>query len=261
MNKYIFWAVAGILALSGCSKIDDNQDALRQMTFSAGFSDCAETRATLDPSTKNVSFSAKDAISILSVGNDNVKFTTTAGGASATFEGTAVPGKPKYYAVYPYQGGLTLDGTTIKGITIPDIQTAASTYGWDPAAPIAYATTTGSSLTFSNLCALLKVTNNLPKGVDIYIFDTAATVPMTGTFDLDTSTGTLTSSNSVVGVLAQGVPAGKTVYLAIAPCSVSSLEAWALGTSDWWKITKTSPAIFESGKIYDLGNTSDWPIQ
>ena len=83
-------AVAGMLALSSCSNDDnDVQNAPRQMTFTAGFGDEAQTRASLNGSTKEVSFDAGDEISILSANNTNTKFTTTAGGASATFTGTA----------------------------------------------------------------------------------------------------------------------------------------------------------------------------
>ena len=57
MKKYIFMAVAGMLALSSCSN-DDNeqtpQNAPRQMTFTAGVGDGATTRATLNGSTRSV---------------------------------------------------------------------------------------------------------------------------------------------------------------------------------------------------------------
>ena len=125
MKKYIFMAVAGMLALSSCSNddndIQDVQNAPRQMTFTAGYNEGAQTRATMDFSTKKVSFDANDEISILSAKNTNTKFTTTAGGASATFTGTATDDS-KFYAVYPYTAGLALSGTTISGIVIPTNQ-------------------------------------------------------------------------------------------------------------------------------------------
>ena len=67
MKKYIFMAVAGMLALSSCSNDDNDQttqNAPRQMTFTAGFGDGATTRATL--SDNSVSFNAGDGIGILS---------------------------------------------------------------------------------------------------------------------------------------------------------------------------------------------------
>ena len=120
MKKYIFMAVAGMLALSSCSNDDNDvqttQNAPRQMTFTAGFGDGATTRATL--SGTSVSFDAGDDISILSAKNTNTQFTTSAGGASATFSGTATDDS-KFYAVYPYTAGLTLSGDVISGIVIP----------------------------------------------------------------------------------------------------------------------------------------------
>lgn len=265
MKKYIIIAVASILALSGCSNLNDNQNTLQEMTFTAGFSDEVQTRATLDPSTKKVSFDAPDHISIFSAKNNDVKFTTTAGGASATFEGTAVSGDPTYYAIYPYQAGLLLDGSTITGLSIPEVQTAAasSTCGWDPAAPIAYATTTGSSLEFHNACALLKVTNDRGSADKIVIRENTSDLfpAMTGDFTLNTSTGALAADvmgSATRAVTVYDVPADKTVYLAIAPCTVKQLQAKiTIGVVTYMRIKSTS-TTFEAGKIYDLGNTSDW---
>ena len=258
MKKYIFMAVAGMLALSSCSNDDNDQttqNAPRQMTFTAGFGDGATTRATLDG--YSVTFDAPDYISILSENNDNVKFTTSEGGATATFTGSATD-DATYYAIYPYQDGLILLGTTIMGLEIPFDQSAAATEtcGWDPAAPLAYATNTGTSFTFHNLCALLKVTNDKTDAVDITILDLDNTAQMTGHVDYDISTGTLTGGvHHAVAV--QGVPAGKTVYIAIAPCTVGNLMAVCLdGGGDLCK-TKAS-VTFEAGKIYNLGNTSTW---
>ena len=255
-------AVAGMLALSSCSNDDEPiaQNAPRQMTFTAGFGDEAQTRAALDGSTKKVSFDAGDDISILSANNTNTEFTTTAGGASATFTGTATAGDPTYYAVYPYTAGLTLSGTTISGGKIPMFQHAAatSTCGWDPAAPIAYATTTGTSLQFHNACALLKITNGRDDAVAIALICDQA---LTGTFSLDTSSGALTLSGTVTTDDKQSgvyhVPSGKTIYIAIAPGTKTNFMAvWSDGMSGYMK--SKSSVTFEAGKIYDLGKTSEW---
>lgn len=263
MKKYIFMAVAGMLALSSCSN-DDNepiaQNAPRQMTFTAGFGDGAQTRASL--SGKSVIFDANDGISILSANNTNTKFTTTAGGASATFSGTAV-NDTRFYAVYPYKDGLTLNSSTgvISGIVIPDDQSAAasSTCGWDPAAPIAYATTTGSSLTFHNACALLKIHNDSGDDVHISILYFDSKCPA-GSYALDTSTGALTlTGEGSTFVEASGVPDNKTIYLAVAPVEMTGLRAfWSKGGTSGGSKAKSGTVTFEAGKIYDLGKTSDW---
>ena len=259
MKKYIFMAVAGMLALRSCSNDDnDVQNAPRQMTFTAGFGDEAQTRATLDG--KKVSFDANDEISILSANNTNTKFTTTAGGASATFTGTATADS-KFYAVYPYTAGLTLDPSTgiISGVEIPTSQFDAvySTCGWDPRAPIAYATTTGTSLQFHNACALLKITND--RG-DAQVIEVSCHEALTGTFSLNTESGALSGSDGTAPYAAvMQVPADQTIYIAIAPGEKTGFEVNWMGTdhSHAFKM-KHSPVTFEAGKIYNLGNTSEW---
>ena len=270
MKKYIFMAVAGMLALSSCSNDDNDiqeaKNAPRQMTFTAGFGDGGQTRATL--SGKSVSFDGGDKISILSAKNTNTAFTTSAGGASATFSGTATDDS-KFYAVYPYTAGLTLSGDVISGIVIPTSQwnsgwNSMSNYsGWDPKAPIAYATTTGSSLTFHNACAILKVT--FPKAKTFGRFTISANEPLAGTFSLDASTGTLTptSGSTTVtvgdpsdiynGICTDG--SSKTVYVAIAPGTYTGFNLHIYNEDDDEKTkTKGGSVTFEAGKIYDLGS-------
>ena len=268
MKKYIFIAVAGILALSACSKIDDTQNAPRQMTFTAGYNEGAQTRASLDGSTKKVSFDANDKISILSTKNTNTQFTTSAGGASATFSGTATDDS-KFYAVYPYTAGLTLSGDVISGIVIPTSQwnsnwgNGFSAYsGWDPKAPIAYATTTGSSLTFHNACAILKVT--ITGSGTWAIFTISANEPLAGTFSLDTSTGTLTptSGSTTVAVGTDfsytncfDTSGNKTAYIAIAPGTYTNFTLYLTNEDGGHNSkTKSGSVTFEAGKIYDLGS-------
>ena len=259
MKKYIFMAVAGMLALSSCSNDDNDvqntQNAPRQMTFTAGFGDEAQTRATLDGSTKKVSFDENDEISILSANNTNTKFTTTAGGASATFTGTASDDS-KFYAVYPYTAGLTLDPSTgiISGVEIPTTQFNAvySTCGWDPRAPIAYATTTGTSLQFHNACALLKINNDRGDATEIQV---SCNENLTGTFSLDTSDGTL-SGGTYPFASAGSVPNKTKIYIAIAPGTKNEFYAYWEGGGYAGKYK--SSVTFEAGKIYDLGSTSKW---
>lgn len=263
MKKYIFMAVAGMLALSSCSNDDNDvqntQNAPRQMTFTAGFGDEAQTRATLNG--KKVSFDKNDAISILSANNTNTRFTTTEDGASVTFTGTATADS-KFYAVYPYTGGLTLDTSTgiISGVEIPVGQSGAagSTCGWHPDAPIAYATTTGTSLEFHNACALLKIINDRGEAMSIEVSCREA---LTGTFSLNTSSGALSGSDDDTFRMAHvmSVPSDKTIYIAIAPGEKNDFEVHWMGMDDsdarkW----KRSAVTFEAGKIYNLGKTSEW---
>ena len=269
-------AVAGMLALSSCSN-DDNDiiadNTPHAMTFTASYGDGdAATRATMNfSSDKKVSFDASDAISILSAKNANTQFTTSEGGSSAAFTGTATDDS-KFYAVYPYTSGLTLDGTTIKGIVIPTEQwnsvwaeclPTAEKWGWDPKAPIALAVAdANSALKFKNLCAIVKV--NFEGECECYAITISADQNLAGTFDLDTTTGALTAtsgSNSVTTpdndydmdtmITSYGV---RHVYLAIAPGTYTNfnLKIHHMTWGDFVNKTKSS-ATFEAGKIYDLG--------
>ena len=216
-------------------------------------------------------FNAGDKISLLSENNANVQLTTSEGGAEATFSGTAVDGEPTYYAVYPYTDGLALSGTTITGIVIPSIQWNIKWYeginssAWDPNAPVAYATTTGSSLQFRNLCAILKIkVVGSSDHSDAGKITISADQALAGTFSLDTSTGTLTATEGSTTVdTGDTWDAGHWVYFennycyfAIAPGTYSNFKV----RTDIWgelKEEKTKASVtFEKGKIYDLGEFS-----
>ena len=269
MKKYILMAVAGMLALSSCSNddndIQDVQNVPRQMTFSAGYTEGAQTRATMDFSTKKVSFDMGDKISVLSAENANTKFITTDGGATASFSGEAV-NDTKFYAVYPYTAGLTLDSSTgvISGIEIPKSQWNnqfgkgyAGKSSWDPKAPIAYAVTTDENLSFHNLCAILKIqaTGGWYGSMTI-----SADQDLAGTFKLDTSTGTLTptdgSKTVTIGNTYLEISASNMyMYIAIAPGTYTNFKVHAEGTDDrHQQQEKTKSSVtFTAGKIYDLG--------
>lgn len=262
-------AVAGMLALSSCSNDDNDQttqNAPRQMTFTAGYNEGATTRATMNFSTKKVSFDANDEISILSANNANTKFTTTAGGASATFTGTATADS-KFYAVYPYTAGLALSGTTISGIVIPTSQWNAEwaitspiqeRSAWDPKAPIAYATTTGTSLQFHNLCAILKI--DFPNGGVGIGMTIDANENLAGTFSLDTTTGQLTATAGSKSITVGGNPntincyGERHVYVAIAPGTYTNFRIVTMAINN--KSRTKASATFEAGKIYNMGEFS-----
>jgi len=274
MKKYLFMAVAGMLALSGCSSDNDNlvnENTPRPMTFTAGYADGADTRATMTfegVDKGKVSFDANDEISILSAKNANTKFTTAAGGATATFTGTAAEDS-KFYAVYPYTGGLTLDGTTIKGVKIPTTQTNSEwaydeefyiqKWGWDHKAPIALAVSEpGNALKFHNLCAILKVQLNFNNGKE-HVVTVSADEFLAGTFDLDTKDGVLTVTDGSKQVNTGGFEniecwGKRYIYLAIKPGAYTNFHLSVIDETLAEKANKTkSNVTFEAGKIYDLG--------
>jgi hypothetical protein len=269
MKKYIFIAVAGLLALSSCSN-DDNEElnvknTPRQMTFNAGYvADAAKTRATLDFSSKKVKFDNEDAISILSANNTNQKFTTSGAGYGdkATFTGTAVD-DTKFYSVYPYTNDLTLGvdvtTTTINNIVIPASQwnsvwASSGNNGWDPKAPIAWAETTDENLHFYNLCAILRIQTTGSGFSEITI---SANEALAGTFDLriNTSTSTAalatTASSTTSVTTTSPVAAGNDLYIAIAPGTKTNFSVVSTGTNK-----KKASITFQAGYVYNLGEFS-----
>ena len=271
MQKYIFMAVAGMLALNSCSNDDkdepNEQKAPRLLSFTASYWDFAETRASVFG--KSVCFDAGDSISIFSANNDNVKFTTASGGALTSFTGTAVPDDDGYLAIYPYSDGLSIHHTapgsignpTIKGIVIPDHQSDAATsaHGWDPKAFIAYADTTGSIFRFHNACALLKITNRYePECHSICIMTTGQ--PLTGKFEMNLFTKQLipVDTKQFVYVDCVPIPKGKTIYIAVAPIKNETIALeMRFEIAQWLVIAHKYNVTLEAGKIYDL-NYFDW---
>jgi hypothetical protein len=206
-KNFIFIAVTGLLALCSCS--NDNNEQIpendpRPMTFVARYGDVLVTRANIDyrqNMVDKVRFDSHDIISILSSNNANVLFTSGNGGDKALFTGTAV-NDSKFYAIFPYTIGLALSGTTITGVRIPPSQwndvwsIVGGSYSYcDPKAPIAWAQTTDTDLTFHNLCAFLKIHTTGPDhGGGWGSITISADQSLAGTFSLDTSTGTLTAT-------------------------------------------------------------------
>lgn len=230
----------------------------------------------LDPSTMQVGFNAGDEISILSTNNYNARFTTTEGGAAASFSGTAVDDS-KYYAIYPYTEGLALNGTTITGVTIPtnqwndewnergkwdyDLGCSIPIHAWDPKVPLAYAVTEEEILQFHNLCAILKIRLTDPNNVVLTgwaVLAISANEPLVGTFSLETSTGKLTattgSTTVTIGTSHNLDLKGNYAYIAIAPGTYTNFTVEVCDDWDVASKTKSTSVTFEAGKIYDLGS-------
>jgi hypothetical protein len=141
------------------------------------------TKAVLDG--LDVSFSAGDKIAIFKNGN-KYQFTTAAGGANATFEGSIdaadIEAAGDYYALFPYSDAAGIDGGTITGVTLAKYSTATRG-SFAPQQAIFVAKSSTTALTFKSAVALLKIT--VPDGItdlkEIAIFNRQNTsAPFTG---------------------------------------------------------------------------------
>lgn len=271
MKKYLFMAVAGMLALSSCSNDSDElvvNEIPQEMTFTAGYVDGGATRAAI--SGTSVTWESGDRIKVFSTKNSTgAVFTTSNTGATATFTGTAVADS-KFYAVYPL-GGSSLDGTTIKGLRIERNQSnndawqsmdAEDTSGLDKWGTFAVAVAdAGQALQFKSICAILKV-KLIPGqwGCSNTTVKVQANEDMADMFDYNTEDGTITCQKNGVNynyVQAQQVKVeggSRTLYLKILPGTYTNFNLLVKGNHETFADKTKTSVTFEAGKVYDLGS-------
>ncbi|MBQ0157648.1 MAG: hypothetical protein KBS47_01345, partial [Bacteroidales bacterium] len=153
----------------GCTSDDEATEggALKQLSFSA-VADAGSRPSYASERMKtqlhanegnSVTFCKNDAISVFDgATSQNKRFATNEDGASVTFSGAA-PESDTYTALYPYQDGATISGSTITAV-LPTTQYAQAGTTFDPAAVLSVATTTKTDMNFAfqNVCGLVKFT-------------------------------------------------------------------------------------------------------
>lgn len=268
MKKYLFMAVAGMLALSSCSNDSDElviNETPQEMTFTAGYGDA--TRAAI--SGTSVTWESGDGIKVFSTKNNtgkNFSLSTGAGTNSATFTGTAVDDS-KFYAVYPSLYGTSLDGTTIKGLKIDRYQyndawedmDAEDTSGLDMISTFAVAVAdAGEALQFKSICAILKVKLN-PGSCSNPTVKVQANEYMADMFDYNTEDGTITCQKNGANYKYVQAPqinvanGSRTLYLKILPGTYTNFKLVVTGDYDNIASKTKASVTFEAGKVYDLG--------
>lgn len=271
MKKYLFMAVAGMLALSSCSNDSDElvvKDAPQTMTFTAGYVDGDATRAAI--SGTSVTWESGDRIRVFSTKNSTgADFNLSEGAStnSATFTGEAV-NDSKFYAVYP-ERGYSLEGTTIKDLNIIPVQNnpawgsddSEATSGLDISSAFAVAVANaGEALQFECICAILKVTLNPGSmGCDETTVQVSANEDLADQFDYDTATGTITRKttgnyNSVQTMYPVRVKEGtRTLYLIVLPGNYNNFRLLVEGNETTFANKTKDNVTFVPGHVYDLG--------
>ena len=122
---FIPFLILGTSMLYSCTKeeiisdINSSSAEKVKLEFKAGIDAMSRTVLT----TNNfVEWEAGDAISLFD-SNGNNKFTTSTGGSSVTFTGSAQDNLETYYALYPYNANAVLSGSVITTM-LPAEQTA-----------------------------------------------------------------------------------------------------------------------------------------
>ena len=144
-----------------------------------------DTKAVLIPGKDeaNVEWNAGDKVSVL-VGNGKYLYTADSDGISTnlTTESADVPANGTYYALYPYDESASLAGGNIT-TTLPSAQKAVLN---SFTTHLAVATSTSHSLSFKNVCGLVKVTVNAADVTKI-VFKGNSGETVSGTVDIAVS--------------------------------------------------------------------------
>ena len=264
MKKYFIpFLVLGTTLLYSCAKEEvtsdtDSSSSVEKvkMEFKAGVDAMSRTVLT----TNNfVEWEAGDAISLFD--SNNNEFTTSTGGSSVTFTGTAQDNLETYYALYPYNANATLSGSVI-ATTLPSEQTALAGSFANMLNPSVAKSGSDKTLAFKNACALVKFTlqytgnNNITK----VMFSGNGGEALAGTIHIDalstTPSATVEAEFAETEVTLSGeFTSGKTYYFVTAPAELKNGLSLVFydNSNKEWKRLGSNPVTLTAGHILDLG--------
>lgn len=274
MKRYFIpFFVLGTLLFSSCSKDEmpfedeipaDTDSSLNagkvKMEFKAGIDAVSRTVLTTGNA---VEWEADDAISLFDPDSNN-KFTTSTGGQSVTFTGSAKDNQDIYYALYPYDGKATISDNVIT-TTLPAEQTARAGSFAKMLNPSVAKSGSDKTLEFKNTCAVVKFTlqytgsNNIKK----VMFRGNNGEALAGTLLIDASSGTPTATvqNEFAGTevtLNGEFTSGSTYYFVTAPAVLSkglTLVFYDINNYECKKVGQSSTTLTAS-KILNLGEVT-----
>ncbi|MBR5924393.1 MAG: hypothetical protein IKZ60_02940 [Bacteroidales bacterium] len=258
MKKYLFSLVALLAVAAACTKEETvvNEVSNDAPVFKAYV---GETKALLEGN--KVKWEATDHISVWN-GTQTADYSTTSTGDSADFTTSDEFGSAgSYVAIYPYDGSAVFSAGSVT-TTLPAAQTATDA-GFDPAAHIAVASSTTTSLSFHNAVAYVKFT--VPAGMDDLTsvsFKGNNSEKVAGACSVNTSTYALTATGSETATLSGTFTEGSTYYLAVAPQDYSAgYTVTITRTSGTYEmVSKATSITFERSAARDLGNLWDGSI-
>lgn len=220
--------------------------------FKAGIN----TKATLEvvnSTTAKVNWANGDGLTIWN-GTQTAAYSTTDSGSSAIFTtGDEFSAAANYVAIYPADGSAAFSAGSVT-TTLPAAQTAvAGTF--DPAASIAIAKSTNTSLSFNNLVTYIQFT--VPVGMNDLTsvsFKGNAGEKVAGAVTIDTDTPALTATGSVTATLSGTFTEGETYYLAVAPGNYSSGYTLEITRgSNVYKLKSTKAVTFVRSNSRNIG--------
>ena len=274
MKRYFIpFFVLGTLLFSSCSKDEmpfeddipvDTDSSLNagkvKMEFKAGIDAVSRTVLTTGNA---VEWEADDAISLFDPDSNN-KFTTSTGGQSVTFTGSAKDNQDIYYALYPYDGKATISDNVIT-TTLPAEQTACAGSFAKMLNPSVAKSGSDKTLEFKNTCAVVKFTlqNSGTNKITKVMFRGNGGEALAGTLLIDASSGTpaatVQNEFAETEVTLNGeFTSGLTYYFVTAPALLSkglTLVFYDINNYECKKVGQNSTTLTAS-KILNLGEVT-----
>ena len=265
MKKYFIpFLILGTSMLYSCTKeeiisdINSSSAEKVKLEFKAGIDAMSRTVLT----TNNfVEWEAGDAISLFD-SNGNNKFTTSTGGSSVTFTGSAQDNLETYYALYPYNANAVLSGSVITTM-LPAEQTALAGSFANMLNPSVATSGSDKTLAFKNACALvvkftLQYTGN--NNITKVMFSGNGGEALAGTIHIDAlsdnpSAAVETEFAETEVTLNGGFTSGSTYYFVTAPAVLSrglTITFYDENGNEWKRIG-TNRSELKAGHLLNLG--------
>ena len=202
-TTYSFLALTLLMLFTGCQQElepDQPYKSAGDLVFYVENENNVETKTTLAGDKFSVNFNTGDKIAVFD-GTNKITYSSESTGATATFTKTAGndPAESQaYYAAYPYNGDVVLNGEKkIANVTIPAVQSAPRN-SFDPNANVSVAkaalvskNVSGATykLTFLNVGNLVKFTFTEDSNVSAIVIKCNANQNLVGTVTVDPTTG------------------------------------------------------------------------
>ena len=269
-------ALLASVSFVGCTSDDEATEggALKQLSFSA-VADAGSRPSYASERMKtqlhanegnSVTFCKDDAISVFDgVTSQNKRFATNEEGASVTFSGAA-PESDTYTALYPYQEGASISGSTLSAV-LPTTQYAQAGTTFDSQTVLSVATTTSKEMIFAfkNVCGLVKFTTTEPLAK--VVFKGNGNEKVAGAVsivvgDTPTATGDAASIELLPLSAATSFDAG-TYYISVLPQAFANgftLEAYKTSSSDKadYALEISTPIEVERSQILNVGKVDPY---
>ncbi len=264
--QYLIGASLSILALAitSCTRqetavdnaLEESQERVLVPMYFGAESETSEEKATI--SGTSVNWEAEDNVAVIDDKYNGINrffLTGGAGTTSATLGGTVTAGSASYCAVFPADAAGIREGTKVS-VTVPEKQVVSSGKSMDGNALVNVAYSTGSSLSFKNVCGFIQVTLSR---ADIKIIEVEGT-NLAGTVLVNASTGVLdsvTSGENLVTLSYAGgaaFPTG-TYYIAVLPGTSSKFTLRMLTDTAFGRKIAEGEVLIARKTYYSTSNS------